>query len=387
MPAHRKGQHPGVEVRHQAGCATEQGRRCNCQPGYRAVVYSARDKRKITQTFPTAAQARSWRLDTERALRDGKRRAAPTITIAAAAARFVAGASAGTVRTRSGDVFKPSTLRGYAEALRLRVLPALGHRRLGDVQRVDVQRLVDGMLATGAKPSTIRNTANALRAVYRHAMRLDEVVISPCDGVQLPAVRGRRDRIAGPSEAATLLSALDERDRALWAAAFYTGLRRGELRGLPWDDVDLTTATIQVRRSVDRVAGDVAPKSAAGTRTVPIIPRLREYLVAQRLRTGGRGAVFPSATGRPFDPESVQARADRAWAAGGLTRITLHECRHTFASLMIAAGVNVKALSTLMGHASITVTLDRYGHLLPGSEQDAGDLLDAFLTRAEAAAR
>ena len=72
-------------------------------------------------------------------------------------------------------------------------------------------------------------------------------------------------------------------------------------------------------------------------------------------------------------------RADEACGAKGLNRITLHECRHTFASLMIAAGVNAKALSTFMGHANISITLDRYGHLMPGSETEAAELLDAYL--------
>ena len=80
-------------------------------------------------------------------------------------------------------------------------------------------------------------------------------------------------------------------------------------------------------------------------------------------------------------------RADRAWSAARLQRITLHECRHTFASLMIAAGVNAKALSTYMGHSSITITLDRYGHLFPGNEDEAAGLLDAYLERANTAAR
>jgi Phage integrase family len=97
---------------------------------------------------------------------------------------------------------------------------------------------------------------------------------------------------------------------------------------------------------------------------------------------------------RPGDPpdfENLQDRADTAWAKAGLERITPHECRHTFASLMIAAGVNAKALSTFMGHANISITLDRYGHLMPGSEAEAAGLLDAYLAadraRAEDAAR
>jgi integrase len=80
-----------------------------------------------------------------------------------------------------------------------------------------------------------------------------------------------------------------------------------------------------------------------------------------------------------FAGEKLTERADKAWNAGDLVRITLHECRHTFASLMIAAGVNAKALSTFMGHANISITLDRYGHLMPGSEAEVADLLDAYL--------
>ena len=82
-------------------------------------------------------------------------------------------------------------------------------------------------------------------------------------------------------------------------------------------------------------------------------------------------------------PGGLRKRSIRVWKAAKLTPITLHECRHTFASLMIAAGVNAKALSTYMGHATIAITLDRYGHLMPGNEKEAAGLLDAYLERAE----
>jgi integrase len=93
----------------------------------------------------------------------------------------------------------------------------------------------------------------------------------------------------------------------------------------------------------------------------------------------------------PFYAKGLQERADKAWESAKLERITLHECRHTFASLMVAAGVNAKALSTFMGHANISITLDRYGHLMPGTEAEAAELLDSYLNaqreRAEDAAR
>src|SRR5205823_11807047 len=99
------------------------------------------------------------------------------------------------------------------------------------------------------------------------------------------------------------------------------------------------------------------------------------------------GLIFGVSAASPFVPTSIAWRADRAWEKAKLERITLHECRHTFASLMIAAGVNAKALSTYMGHANISITLDLYGHLMPGNEDEAAGLLDAYLERADTAAR
>ncbi|MFL5893093.1 MAG: tyrosine-type recombinase/integrase, partial [Solirubrobacterales bacterium] len=95
------------------------------------------------------------------------------------------------------------------------------------------------------------------------------------------------------------------------------------------------------------------------------------------------GLLFPSVSGkeRPASQGRLRKRAATAWQEAGLTPLGFHEGRHTFASLMIAAGVNPKALSTYMGHANISITLDRYGHLMPGNEAEARTMLDAYLTR------
>jgi integrase len=212
--------------------------------------------------------------------------------------------------------------------------------------------------------------------------------VNPCDGVELPAPQGRRDRIAAPEEAAQLLAALPEGDRALWATAVYAGLRRGELMALDWTSVDLAGGTIAVERSFDPKEGVfVEVKSRAGERRVPLAGALREHLIDHKLRTRSTGLVFGRDGERPFDHSGLRARAARAWRAAGLAPITLHEGRHTFASLMIAAGVGAKALSSYMGHAGIQITLDRYGHLMPGNEVQAAGLLDAYLARADTAAR
>ena len=180
---------------------------------------------------------------------------------------------------------------------------------------------------------------------------------------------------------------MPERDRALWATALYGGLRRGELQALRWTDIDLAGGVIRVERSWDVREGEIEPKSRAGRRKVPIAAVLRDHLVEHRQRNGRGVLVFARPDGRAFDGPTVDARAKKAWMSARLQPITLHEARHTFASMMIAAGVNAKALATYMGHASVTITYDRYGHLMPGNEDEAAALLDDYLARADTRAR
>jgi integrase len=224
-----------------------------------------------------------------------------------------------------------------------------------------------------------------LRAIYRRALSRGEVCVNPCAGIELPAVRGRRDRIVSPAEAAALIETLPESDRALWAAALYAGLRRGELLALQWEVVDLAAGVIRVSRSYDPTSGTTtAPKSRAGIRKVPIAAVLRTHLAAHRLRCAwGDGLAFGRTERTPRSDGSIRKRAAKAWKDAQLDPIGLHEARHRFASLMIAAGVNAKALSTYMGHSSITITLDRYGHLMPGNEEQSAGLLDAYLAASE----
>ena len=307
----------------------------------------------------------------------------------------------GSIRNRSGDVYKPSAIRGYDAALRQHILPDLGAAKLADISRADVQDLADRMLGDGKDPLTIRNAIMPLRVIYRRALSRGEASVNPCAGLELPAVRGKRDRIASPAEAADLIAALPEADRAVWATAMYAGLRRGELMELRWSDVDLAAGVIRVERSWDPKESEVVQtKSRAGWRRVPIAAVLRDHLIEHKLGSGrSEGLVFSRDGERRLDYSGLTRRALKAWAAetarpredderaAALEPIGLHECRHTFASLMVAAGVNAKALSTYMGHANIAITLDRYGHLMPGNEDEAAGLLDAYLARADTAAR
>ncbi len=220
-----------------------------------------------------------------------------------------------------------------------------------------------------------------LRVIFRRALLRGEIAVNPTTGLDLPPVRGKRERVATPAEAAALIDALPVEDRALWATALYAGLRRGELQALRWEQVDLAGGTIRVERSWDEKGHCyIEPKSHASVRRVPIAAVLRDELLEHKMRSRrSEGLVFGTSSETPLVSSTIWRRARTAWKTAKLTPICLHEARHTFASLMIAAGINAKALSTYIGHASVATTFDRYGHLMPGNEIQAAACLDAYL--------
>ena len=258
----------------------------------------------------------------------------------------------GIVRTPAGTPYKPSVLRGYRSNLTLHVLPELGGVRLNRLRRRDVQLLADRLVASGMDASTVRNCFVPLPTVMWRAVDVGDIAVNPVSGVRLPAPEGTGDRIATPAQAAQLIAALRVDDQALWGTAFYAGLRLGELRALRWSDVDVGEGVIRVERAMDQKGAIIPPKSKAGRRSVPIPKALRTLLAAHRLQRVGEGYVFGSTLTSPFTPTAVHRRARLRWdkvdALKPLADFGLHEARHTFASIAIAAGVNAKGITTYM---------------------------------------
>jgi integrase len=245
----------GITRLHGRACPSREGGACVCRPRWQGEVYDSRSRRKVRKTFSSLAAAKGWRGDAQGALRRGTMRAPSPVTVRQAAQAWLEGAKAATIRTRSGDRYKPSALRGYEAALNRQVLPELGVRKLADLSRLDIQDFADRLLAAGLDPSSVRNALMPLRAVCRRAVARGELAVNPTAGIELPAVRGRRERFASAEEAAALIQAVPKSDRALWATAFYAGLRRGELQALRWEDVDLACGTLVLRsmRNIRRV--------------------------------------------------------------------------------------------------------------------------------------
>jgi integrase len=381
----------GIDVVHQRHCPAKpkgSAARCKCQPSYRVQVWDPRAGKLQRKTLRVKAEAISWRDDMRVAVRSGTVRRQSRTTCQGAADALLAGMRNGTVLTRSGEKYAPSAVRGYEIGWE-RVKEDVGHLKLGELARRDVQSVVDRMVANGVPASTVANGLDLLRVVVRRALRDDELSVSPLVGLELPREDNRRERVAWIDEARTLIAALPESDRPLWATAFIVGLRRGELRALRIPDVDLDDGWIHVRRTWDDKEGERdGGKSRAAIRDAPIFDELRPYLVevvspAALLRTGRRGddLVFGRTGSDPFVPTTVRSRALKAWGwkqernpdPGGprhvwvkaredaLEPIGLHEARHTAVSTAAAAGVDDASLLEWFGHADVEMSR-RYRH-------------------------
>jgi integrase len=377
----------GIEVRHQRRCRlTQGGKRCSCDPSYRAIVQvkGVRD----AKTFGDKDEARRWRTARIAYLRrHGDTGATPTV--AQAMLEMLDGMEAGTIRARTGHEYKPSAIRGYRFTYETHIAPTvLSGLPIDAVQRRHVQALVDAMMRQKPQPSpaTIRQALVPLQALYRRAITRQWVESSPVSHLELPAARGGRKRAVTPAQAAALVAACPARDRPIWATALYAGLRVGELRALAPDDVDTASRVIRVRHGFDRVDGVIAPKHRQASdpeRLVPIVAPLLDVLQEHELqrivRDDRTRYLFPSPrSGGPFTPQYVQVCADRAWAAAGLERLTFHECRHASASLWRAAGEQSHVIAEMLGHADEKTT-DGYVHTLPDWAASALGRADAFL--------
>jgi integrase len=351
-------------------------------------VYSKRENKKIRRTFSgrgALAEAKGWRIDALKGVKDRKLRAPTARTLTEEVQDWLAGAGTGAILSKRSEPYKPAVIRNYELALRLRVLPALGDRRLSSLDFADLLELQERLQGAGCSASVIRNTFVPLQAILRRARRRGAIATNPAQDLELPTA-GSRERASTPSQAAELLAWLGRPEAAVWATAFYAGLRRGELRALRVRDVDLVAATINVERGWDDKEGPIAPKSRAGRRTVFVVDAVRPYLEPLVAGRDPDALVFGGGPGEPFDPRAVARRAARAWDAADaasvnaepVERFTLHEARHSFSTWMDHAGISPDRADRYMGHSSRSVS-GRYRHLLAQQRVEDRQRFDRYL--------
>jgi integrase len=289
------------------------------------------------------------------------------------------GVKAGRISRRKGrsKPYSPTTLADYARAYRNFLRPEFGPMPADDIGELEWQMWCDRLSREGLSRSRISTLVAVASAIYAWAITPTRRYASrnPLRLIELPPNNEKpRLRVAFAAEAEQLLAALAHEDAVSYAIAFYAGLRRSEIHRLDWPDV-LDGRRIASRLLVAR------SKSEAGTeRRPPIAEPLRDVLARAWMRQGrpAAGQVIE----RSVMSGKLAERATKAWTEAGLNRITLHECRHTYASLLMAAGYTLKELMEFMGHADLQM-VNRYVKLLPQpGEEDTAARLNDYLARA-----
>jgi integrase len=290
------------------------------------------------------------------------------------------------------DKMAYSTYKRYAGIVGKHLEPALGHRKLKDLTRVEVRKLYAAKSET-LSPRSVDYIHITLQKALSQAVRDDLIPRNVAAGERPHSTRhASPDRVKALSPAqvrALLDAARGTRNEALYVVALHTGLRQGELLGLKWSDLD--GSKVSVRRAlkiVDRGLGFGPPKNRASRRSVPLnqsAAALRSHKARQNQeRIAGRewhdgDLVFPNRLGKPMDPTNLYSQEYKPLLKrAGLAEhgFTFHALRHTFATALFARGEHPKKVQSLLGHSSITQTMDTYSHLIDDIGGDAVDGLD-----------
>jgi integrase len=286
------------------------------------------------------------------------------------------------------------TFERYESIVRVHLLPALGQIKLKTLTAAHLRGLYRSKLNAGLAPRTVLHVHRTLSKALKQAVSDGLISRNAAVSVKPPQPRREEIRPLNREQVRALLEAASgDHMEALYIVAVTTGLRRGELQGLKWDDLDLEAGMLQVRRTLSEPKGGYifeAPKSGKGRNvrlTRKATAALREHRKRQledRMQKAGlwqeQGLVFPSSIGTP----TLGGNLNRAFKAtlqrAGLPKCTrFHDLRHTCATLLLRQGVNPKFVQELLGHANISLTLNVYSHVLPDMGDAAASAMDAAL--------
>ena len=293
------------------------------------------------------------------------------------------------------DTVRPTTYERYEQIVRIHVRPALGSVKLKNLTPVHVRGLYREKLEAGLSARTVQYIHVTLHKALKQAVQDGLIPRNATEAVKAPQVRREEMRPLSAEQVKVLLEvARGDRLEALYVLAIHTGLRQGELLGLKWEDVDLESGTLRVRRTLVTAKGGpvlTAPKTKGSRRSVKLtqdaVEALRSHLKHQLQeidRAGSlwreNGLMFASESGEPLDRRYLTScRYKALLKRAELPMIRFHDLRHTCATLLLSKNVNPKIVSEMLGHASIAITLDTYSHVLPNMRDQAAAAMEEAL--------
>ena len=278
---------------------------------------------------------------------------------------------------------RPSSHQTYRGYIDNHIKPNIGKVPLekGRVDRIESKHQEKGLSA-----KTVRNIHQIIASAMKLAKEQRLIATDPTEGCALPKLEHKEMQTLPVEQLASFLREAKESGVfELYYAELATGLRRGELLGLKWEDIDFKHANLRVKRQIARINGEIveAPlKTKNAYRTLPLADDTIQVLKQQRKKVGSSPWVFPSPTGGPISPDSVLHMLHRVLKRAGLPRVRFHDLRHTFATLALQNGVDIKTVSGMLGHFSAGFTLDTYAHVTTAAQKEAAKTMGKVLTAA-----
>ncbi len=290
---------------------------------------------------------------------------------------------------------RPSTFKTSQGFLKNHIKPQIGSIPLADLTSLDLQRfykhLLDGgrvdrieakKKPKGLAPKTVRNIHQMIGSAYNLALEQRLVTKNPTQGCALPKVEHKEMKtLTADQLSAFFQEARDSGVYELYYLDLATGLRRGELLGLKWTDVDFQHGVLKIQRAISRQSGRSPAENEKRLPHPALSADAIDVLMQQRRKTGNSEWVFPSPTGGPMSPDSVLHMLHRVLKRAGLPKVRFHDLRHTFATLALKSGVDVKTLSSMLGHYSAGFTLNTYAHVTAQMKQDAADAIGGVISQ------
>ena len=294
---------------------------------------------------------------------------------------------------------RPSSHQTYRGYLDHHIKPYIGNIPLTKLSSLDLQRLYKKLLSDGRvdrieskkqpkglSAKTVRNIHQIISSALKLAVEQKLIACNPAEGCALPKAERKEMQTLPVGQLTSFLrEAKDSGVFALYYIDLTTGLRRGELLGLKWSDIDLEKGDLRVRRQIGRIDGKIIEmplKTKNAYRTLPLSADAIDVLMQQRRKTGNSEWVFPSPTGGPMSPDSVLHMLHRVLKRAGLPKVRFHDLRHTFATLALQNGVDIKTVSGMLGHFSAGFTLDTYAHVTTAAKREAARTMGSILSDA-----
>ena len=289
---------------------------------------------------------------------------------------------------------RATTLEGYRQRSK-QIIDSIGTIRLADLRPNHLANYYNDK-SDSLSPGTIIKHHNLIRNCLSHAVKWNLIIRNVAEVVKPPRARKKEMRALSVPEIHTLLSACPQRPwHTIFHTLSWTGIRRSELLGLRWSDLNLEMASMQVRRSLVRLQTGryviEQPKTRNGIRSLDLAPStcisLNDHREHQKRDAALLGIsfsethfVFGHPDGSPRTPSTVTQQFRRTAKRAGFSNVRLHDLRHTHASLMLQQGTDIKTISTRLGHSSVAFTMDTYAHMLPGMQKSAMEKFESALT-------